>query len=139
MDKAKTEELKQAINRRARELGMDPNQRHTCSPGIKALAQMYQVVVRYPDLLQIFADDLLVHDFGLLTSPDAPDRFVWTIRPSGTNLFYPEPAAGTEFLFHMRTQTGSVAYTFDSEKLERVHNLDYAARFLTDHQDSLAA
>ena len=139
MDRAKTEELKQAIIRRARELGMDPNQRDTCSPGIKALAQMYQIVVRYPDLLQIFADDLLVHDFRLLTSPDAPERFVWTIRPSGTNLFYPEPGVGTEFLLHMRTQTGSVAYTFDSEHLERVHNLDYAARFLTDHQDFLAA
>jgi hypothetical protein len=139
MDKAKTEKLKHAIIRRARELGMDPNQRHTCSPGIKALAQKYQIVERYPDLHQNFTDDILVHDFGLLTSPDSPERFVWTIRPSGTNLFYTEPGVGTEFLFHMRTQTGSVAYTFDSEKLERVHNLDYAAHFLTDHQDSLAA
>ncbi len=134
MDSAQTDELKQAIINRARALGMDPNQRHTCSPGIKALAQMYQIVVRYPHLLQIFPNDLLVHDFALLTSPDAPPRFVWTIRPSGTHLFYPEAGSGTEFLSHMRTEPASVAYTFDSEKLERVHNLDYAARFLTETQ-----
>lgn len=139
MDSAKTDELKQAIINRAHELGMDPNQLHTCTPGIKALAQMYLIVVRYPHLLQTFAGDLLVHDFGLLTSLHAPARFVWTIRPSGTNLFYPDPESGAEFLLHMRTEPASVAYTFDSENLELVHNLDYAARFLTETQDSLAA
>ncbi len=139
MDRNQTEELKQAIIKRARELGMDANSRDTCSPGIKALAQMYQIAVRYPHLLLTFADDLLVHDFRLLSSPDAPERFVWSIRPSGTNIFYPGPGMGTEFLFHMRTQTGSLAYTFDTEKLERVHNLDYAARFLTNQENALAA
>lgn len=139
MDSANTDHLKHAIINRARELGMDPNQPHTCSPGIKALAQMYQIVVRYPHLLLTFADDLLVHDFGLLTSVHAPARFVWTIRPSGTNLFYPDPESGAEFLRHMRSEPASVAYTFDSENLELVHNLDYAARFLTETQDSLAA
>lgn len=139
MDKRQTDQFKQAIIARARELGMDPNQRHTCSPGINALAQMYHIVVRYPHLLQIFANDLLVHDFRLLASPDAPRRFVWTIRPSGTNLFYPESGSGAEFLLHMRTEPASVAYTFDSQRLELVHNLDYAARFLQETQDSLAA
>lgn len=132
MDRAKTDELKQAIVNRARELGMDPTRRHTCSAGIKALAQMHEVLVLQPHLLQTFAGDLLVHDFGLLSSPHAPSRFVWTIRPSGTNLFYPEPGSDTQFLFHMQTEPGSVAYTFDSENLERVLNLDHAARFLTD-------
>ena len=139
MDKHQTEQFKQALITRALELGMDPHQANTCAPGIKALAQMYQIVVRYPHLLQIFADDLLVHDFGLLTSPHAPSRFVWTIRPSGTNLFYPDVDSGTEFLLHMRTEPASLAYTFDSEHLELVHNLDYAARFLTESEDSLAA
>jgi hypothetical protein len=139
MNDQQNEQFKQAIITRAHELGMDPNKAHTCSPGIKALAQMYHIVVRYPHLLQIFANDLLIHDFGLLTSPHAPTRFVWTIRPSGTNLFYPEPGSGNKFLFHMRTEPASVAYTFDSEKLELVHNLDYAARFLTETQDSFAA
>lgn len=109
MDRAKTDELKQAIVNRARELGMDPTRRHTCSPGIKALAQMHEVLVLQPHLLQTFAGDLLVHDFGLLSSPHAPSRFVWTIRPSGTNLFYPEPGSETQFLFHMQTEPGSVA------------------------------
>ena len=139
MDRHQTEQFKQALITRARELGMDPYQRHTCSAGVKALAQMYQIVVRYPHLLTIFANDLLVHDFGLLTSLHAPSRFVWTIRPSGTNLFYPDVDSGTEFLLHMRTEPASIAYTFDSEHLELVHNLDYAARFLTETQDSLAA
>lgn len=139
MNNYQTEQLKQSIIARAHELGMDPNQRPTCSPGIKALAQMYQIVVRYPHLLLTFANDLLVHDFGLLTSIHAPSRFVWTIRPSGTNLFYPAPESGSQFLFHMRTEPASLAYTFDSENLELVHNLDYAARFLTETQDSLPA
>src|ERR1051325_6120411 len=139
MDKRQTDQFKQAIIARARELGMDPHLSHTCSPGINALAQMYHIVVRYPHLLQIFADDLLVHDFRLLTSPDAPSRFVWTIRPSGTNLFYPDPESGAEFLLHMRTEPASVAYTFDSQKLELVHNLDYAASFLTETYDCLVA
>ena len=139
MNNHQTEQLRRSIITRAHELGMDPNQGHTCSLGIKALAQMYQIVVRHPHLLLSFADDLLVHDFGLLTSLHAPARFVWTIRPSGTNLFYPAPESGSDFLFHMRTEPASVAYTFDSEHLELVHNLDYAARFLTETQGSLAA
>lgn len=139
MNNHQTQQLKHSIITRAYELGMDPNQRQTCSPGIKALAQMYQIVVRHPHLLLTFANDLLVHDFGLLTSVHAPSRFVWTIRPSGTNLFYPAPESGSQFLFHMRTEPASLAYTFDSENLELVHNLDYAARFLTEIQDSLPA
>lgn len=139
MDKLQTEQFRQAIITRAHELGMDPTRRHTCSPGINALAQMYQIVVRYPHLLQTFATDLLVHDFGLLTSVHAPARFVWTIRPSGTHLFYPDIESGNDFLLHMRTEPASVAYTFDSENLELVHNLDYAARFLTETTNSLAA
>lgn len=139
MDRTKAEAFKQAIVARAAELGMNANQRSTCSPGIKALAQMYGIVLRCPDLLQTFTDDLLVHDFRLLTSAHAPTNFVWTIRPTGTNLFFPGPTMAAEFLFHMRTQTDSRAYTFDTNKLERVHNLDYAARFLTHHDNAIAA
>src|SRR5215467_7776528 len=98
MDPTKANHFKQALIARAIELGMNPNQRNTCSPGINALAQMYRIVLRYPHLLQAFEDDLLVHDFRLLSSPDAPDRFVWTIRPCGTTLFFPDEGAGRAFL-----------------------------------------
>ena len=113
-------------------MGMDPLHRNTCSPGINALAQMYAVVVRYPHLLQAFETDLLVHDFRLLSSPDAPDRFVWTIRPCGTTIFFPDAGAGNDFLSFMRISTNSLAFTFDGDKLEQVLNPDYAAQFLAE-------
>jgi hypothetical protein len=139
MDSTTADQFKRAIINRAIELGMDPGHRATCSPGIKALAQMYLIILRYPQLLQTSTDDLLIHDFTLLSSLHAPDKFVWSVRPSGSNLFYPEPESGADFLFHMTTQPGRFAYTFDGNSLERVHNLDYAARFLTDQQNALAA
>jgi hypothetical protein len=139
MHHTKAEEFKQAIIRRAIELGMDPKQRATCSPGIKALAQIYLIILRYPHLLETCVDDLLVHDFSLLSSLHAPDKFIWTVRPNGSNLFYPDPESGAEFLFHMRTQPGGLAYTFDGNNLERILNLDYGARFLSNEQNALAA
>jgi len=99
---------------------------------------MYAVVVRYPHLLQAFETDLLVHDFRLLSSPDAPERFVWTIRPCGTTIFFPDAGAGTEFLNFMRISTSSVAYTFDGDKLEKVLNPDYAAQFLAEPEAAAA-
>src|SRR5688500_9904367 len=78
-----------ALIARAIELGMDVHHRNTCSPGIKALAQMHAIVLQRPHLLQAFEDDLLVHDLRLLSSPHAPERFVWTIRPCGTTVFFP--------------------------------------------------
>lgn len=137
MHNSKAQEFKQAIINRAVALGMNPNQRATCSPGIKALAQIYLIILRYPHMLQTCIDDLLVHDFQLLSSIHAPDKFVWTVRPSGSNLFYPEPESGSAFLFHMQTEPGSIAYTFDGNILERVLNLDYAARFLTEEETAL--
>jgi len=91
---------------------------------------MYAIVVRYPHLLQAFVDDLLVYDFRLLSSPDAPQRFVWTIRPCGTTIFFPDAEAGADFLNFMRISTSSVAFTFDGDKLEQVLNPNYAAQFL---------
>jgi hypothetical protein len=138
MDHTTANHFKQALIARAIELGMDPLHRNTCSPGINALAQMYAVVVRYPHLLQAFETDLLVHDFRLLSSPDAPDRFVWTIRPCGTTIFFPDAGAGAEFLNFMRISTSSVAYTFDGDKLEKVLNPDYAAQFLAEPEAAAA-
>ena len=65
MDQTKANQFKQALIARAIDLGMNPHHRNTCSPGIKALAQMYAIVLRYPHLLQAFESDLLVHDFRL--------------------------------------------------------------------------
>ena len=138
MDQTKANQFKQALVARAIHLGMNPHHRNTCSPGIKALAQMYAIVLRYPHLLQAFESDLLVHDFRLLSSPDAPDRFVWTIRPCGTTLFFPDADAGSDFLNFMRISTSSIAYTFDGDKLERVLNPDYAAQFLAEPEAEAA-
>ncbi len=130
MDQNKATLFKQAIIDRATELGMDTRHRNTCSPGIKALAQMYAIVLRHPHLLQVFEDDLLVHDFRLLSSPDAPEQFVWTIRPSGTTLFFPDAETPRGFRRHMQIETSSIAFTFDGDKLDRVLNLDHAAQWL---------
>jgi hypothetical protein len=138
MDQIKADQFKQAIIDRATELGMDPHHRNTCSSGIKALAQMYAIVLRYPHLLHAFETDLLVHDFRLLSSPDAPERFVWTIRPCGTTLFFPDPGTGRDFLHFMRISTSSMAFTFDGDKLEQVLNPDYAAQFLEDPEAQAA-
>lgn len=138
MDPTKANHFKQALIARATELGMNPNQRNTCSPGINALAQMYQIVLRYPHLLQAFEDDLLVHDFRLLSSPHAPSQFVWTIRPCGTTIFFPDAGAGTDFLNFMRISTSSIAFTFDGDKLEQVLNPDYAAQFLAEPEAEAA-
>jgi hypothetical protein len=138
MDQTKANQFKKAMVARATELGMDVNHRHTCSPGINALAQMYAIVLRYPHLLQAFEDDLLVHDLRLLSSPDAPQRFVWTIRPCGTTLFFPDAGAGRDFLNFMRISTSSVAFTFDGDKLEQVLNPDYAAQFLAEPEAEAA-
>lgn len=138
MDQTKADQFKQAIIDRAIQLGMDTNDRNTCSPGIKALAQMYAIVVRYPDLLIAFEDDLLVHDFRLLSSPHTPHQFVWTIRPGGTTLFFPDTRTSRDFRYHMQIETGSIAFTFDGDKLERVHNLDHAAQFLSQSEERAA-
>lgn len=138
MDQTKANQFKQALIARAIDLGMNPHHRNTCSPGIKALAQMYAIVLRYPHLLQAFESDLLVHDFRLLSSPDAPHRFVWTIRPCGTTLFFPDAGSGSDFLNFMRISTSSVAYTFDGDKLEKVLNPDYAAQFLAEPEAEAA-
>lgn len=135
MDHNTANHFKQALMARAIELGMDPLHRNTCSPGIKALAQMYAIVLRYPHLLQAFENDFLVHDFRLLSSPHAPDRFVWTIRPCGTTIFFPDPGAGSDFLSFMRISTSSLAFTFDGDKLEQVLNPAYAAQFLAEPEE----
>jgi|SRR5215213_1148482 len=138
MDQTKANQFKRAIIARATELGMDLNHRNTCSPGIKALAQMHAIVLRYPHLLQAFEDDLLVHDLRILSSPDAPQRFVWTIRPGGTTVFFPDAGAGRDFLNFMRISTSSVAFAFDGDKLEQVLNPDYAAQFLDEPEAEAA-
>jgi len=138
MDQTKANQFKQAIIARATELGMDLNHRNTCSPGIKALAQMNAIVLRYPHLLEAFEDDLLVHDLRILSSPDAPQRFVWTIRPGGTTVFFPDAGAGRDFLNFMRISTSSFAFAFDGDKLEPVLNPDYAAQFLEEPEAEAA-
>jgi hypothetical protein len=130
MNQTTADQFKRALIARATELGMDVQHRNTCSPGIKALAQMYAIVLRRPHLLQAFEDDLLIHDLRLLSSPDAPGQFVWTIRPSGTTVFFPDAGADRNFLDFMKISTGSVAFTFDGEKLEEVLNPSQAAHFL---------
>src|ERR1044072_160112 len=130
MNRTTADQFKRALIARATELGMDVQHRNTCSPGIKALAQMYAIVLRRPHLLQAFEDDLLIHDLRLLSSPDAPGQFVWTIRPSGTTVFFPDAGADRNFLDFMKISTGSVAFTFDGEKLEEVLNPSHAAHFL---------
>jgi len=136
MNQAKADQFKHALIARATELGMDVHHRNTCSPGIKALAQMHAIVLRRPHLLQAFEDDLLVHDLRLLSSPDAPERFVWTIRPCGTTVFFPDVGAGRNFLDFMKISTGSVAFIFDGDKLEEVLNPSLAAHFLTELEEA---
>jgi hypothetical protein len=136
MNQTTADQFKRALIARATELGMDVQHRNTCSPGIKALAQMYAIVLRRPHLLQAFEDDLLIHDLRLLSSPDAPGQFVWTIRPSGTTVFFPDAGADRNFLDFMKISTGSVAFTFDGEKLEEVLNPTHAAQFLAELEDA---
>ena len=136
MNQTKADQFKQALIARATELGMDVRHRNTCSPGIKALAQMHSIVLRRPHLLQAFEDDLLVHDLRLLSSPDAPERFVWTIRPCGTTVFFPDIGAGRNFLDFMKISTSSVAFTFDGENLEEVFNPTHAAQFLEELKEA---
>jgi hypothetical protein len=135
MNQTKVDQFKDLLIARATELGMDVQHRNTCSPGIKALAQMHAIVLRRPHLLQAFENDLLVHDLGLLSSPDAPERFVWTIRPSGTTVFFPDAGADRNFLDFMKISTGSVAFTFDGDKLEEVLNPSHAAHFLAELEE----
>ena len=130
MNQTKADQFKQALIARAAELGMDVRHRNTCSPGIKALAQMHAIVLQHPHLLQASEDDVLVHDLRLLSSPHAPERFVWTIRPCGTTVFFPDADAGGDFLDFMKISTGSVAFTFDGDKLEEVRNPTHAAQLL---------
>lgn len=132
MNQTKADQFKRALIARATELGMDVHHRNTCSPGIKALAQMHAIVLQRPHLLQAFEDDLLVHDLQLLSSPHAPERFVWTIRPCGTTVFFPDSGAERNFLDFMKISTSSVAFTFNGEKLEEVLNPIHAAQFLAE-------
>jgi hypothetical protein len=136
MNQTKADQFKHALIARATELGMDVRHRSTCSPGIKALAQMHAIVLCRPHLLQVFEDDLLVHDFRLLSSPDAPERFVWTIRPCGTTVFFPDAGADRNFLDFMKISTSSVAFTFDGDKLEQVLNPTHAAHFLAELEEA---
>lgn len=136
MNQTKADQFKQALIARAAELGMDVRHRNTCSPGIKALAQIHAIVLSRPHLLQAFEDDLLVHDLRLLSSPHAPERFVWTIRPCGTTVFFPDAGAGRDFLAFMKISTGSVAFTFDGNQLEEVLNPTHAAHFLAQLEDA---
>ena len=132
MNQTKADHFKRALIARATELGMDVHHRNTCSPGIKALAQMHAIVLQRPHLLQAFEDDLLVHDLRLLSSPHAPERFVWTIRPCGTTVFFPDAGADRSFLEFMKISTSSVAFTFNGEKLEEVLNPIHGAQFLAE-------
>ena len=132
MNQTKADQFKRALIARATELGMDVHHRNTCSPGIKALAQMHAIVLLRPHLLQAFEDDLLVHDLRLLSSPHAPERFVWTIRPCGTTVFFPDVGADRNFLDFMKISTSSVAFTFNGEKLQEVLNPIHAAQFLAE-------
>jgi len=134
MDQTKADKFKRAIIDRATAMGMDVQQKGSCSPGIKALAQMYGIVLSNPNMLQAFESDLMVHDLGLLASPDAPEQFVWTIRPSGTNLFYRDADGPREFRRHMDLETGSLAFTFDGDKLEPVTDVECAAEFLRERK-----
>jgi hypothetical protein len=136
MNQTKADQFKQALITRATELGMDVRHRNTCSPGIKALAQIHAIVLSRPHLLQAFEDDVLVHDLRLLSSPHAPERFVWTIRPCGTTVFFPDAGADRDFLNFMKISTGSVAFTFDGDKLEEVLNPSHAAHFLAELEDA---
>jgi hypothetical protein len=136
MNQTKADQFKQALITRATELGMDVRHRNTCSPGIKALAQIHAIVLSRPHLLQAFEDDLLVHDLRLLSSPHAPERFVWTIQPCGTTVFFPDAGAGRNFLDFMKLSTSSVAFTFDGDKLEEVLNPSHAAHFLAELEDT---
>lgn len=136
MNQTKADQFKHALITRAIELGMDVCHRNTCSPGIKALAQMHAIVLSRPHLLQAFEDDLLVHDLRLLSSPHAPKRFVWTIRPCGTTVFFPDAGAGRNFLDFMKISTSSVAFTFDGDKLEEVLNPTHAAHFLAEREEA---
>lgn len=136
MNQTKADQFKEALIARATELGMDVRHRNTCSPGIKALAQIHALVLSRPHLLQAFEDDLLVHDLRLLSSPHVPERFVWTIRPCGTTVFFPDADAGRDFLDFMKISTGSVAFTFDGDKLEEVLNPSHAAHFLAELEDA---
>ena len=132
MNQTKADQFKRALIARATELGMDVHHRNTCSPGIKALAQMHAIGLQRPHLLQAFEDDLLVHDLRLLSSPHAHERFVWTIRPCGTTVFFPDSGADRNFLDFMKISTSSVAFTFNGEKLEEVLNPIHAAQFLAE-------
>lgn len=130
MNKETADRFKEQVVRRATELGMDAAHVQSCSPGIRALAQMYQAVLRFPKLLTHYQDDLLVHDFRVLGAPDAPDpKFVWVLRRCGTDLFLPGLKPET-FRHYASLHPEAVYFTFDGKKLERVLNLDYAINYV---------
>lgn len=132
------EPFKQAIIAAATERGMDWRNPGACSPGIRALAAMYNATMRFPEFLVAYETDLTQIDFEYLMRTDAPSKFVWVLRRCGTHLLSGAFAPGEKIgdaLSYLRaivqSNPESTCFSFDGEKLTEVSLAD-AVDFLRD-------
>lgn len=94
----------------------------------------YQAIEREAKKLgwpEYWATDLTQHDFGTLNAEDAPQKFGWGIRDTGTDLFRTESEVAVKWARACQTnRLEQRYYWFDGESLAEVRLEDLIQRLV---------
>jgi hypothetical protein len=70
-----------------------------------------------------FKNDLLIHDFAVLLSDNAPEQFGWVLHETGTDLFAPAIRRSHRWeSSYMGSRKSSHYYWYDGEELKSVQS-----------------